>query len=547
LLRQLVLLFAVAGALTPRPATALDPPPNLLLVVLDDVGIDELHAMQTDPAAAPTPNLDQLAADGIRFPNTWSNPVCSPTRATLMTGRYGFRTGIGSNVDVGDAVGLDANRDLTLPAALAPTYESAAFGKWHLAGEGTSISPLTHPNESGFDHFVGARENISDYYAWTRIENGVESQSSIYQTTELANAAIAQIAQMPEPWFVYLAFGAPHAPYHVPPSGLYSTPLSGPPENSARAHYDAALEAVDFELGRILASIPTSERARTTIIVIGDNGPPAAIRPSDAGRVKGSVYEGGIRVPLIVSSSRIPADQRGSISSALVASVDIYPTLVELSGSLANGVDGVSLVPYLDDPRLPSLRETLYSERFRRNGFSPPIIAKRAIRGTRFKLVSERCDDLNLFDLANDPSETAPLTPPFAPNALAAYHSLRAERNALTGCECTFDADGDGICDHLDNCLGLANSSQVDTDGDGNGNGCDADFDNSGSVGIADLSRMRTSFGSSPGDPEYDPALDLAGGPSITVVDLVRLVKGFGRAPGPSAHLCAGTPGCAQN
>jgi arylsulfatase A-like enzyme len=544
---RLALLSWLSTSTAVTPALASEPLPNFLVVVLDDVGIDELHAMGTNPAAAPTPTLDQLAANGIRFTEVWSNPVCSPTRATLITGRYGFRTGIGMNVDAGDAFGIEANAELTLPEALSPTYETAAFGKWHLAGEANSTSPPAHPNEVGFAHFVGTRSNIADYRNWERIEDGTASLSTTYQTTELADAVIAHIGQMQEPWLVYLAFNAPHTPLHVPPAGLFGTPVSGAPEDSPRAHYDAALEAVDHELGRVLGSIAPSVAARTTVIAIGDNGPPAVVRPGDEGRVKGSLYEGGIRVPLIVSGPRIPAAARGTTSQALVASVDVFATLLELAERPASGIDGVSLVPYFTDPQQPSLRSTAYSERFFPNGPGERIQATRAIRNARFKLIAKLCNDREFFDLASDPAEASPLAAPFSADALVAYHELRSAREALAGCYCSADADGDGVCDFRDNCLGSANSSQVDTDGDGNGNRCDADFDNSGTVGVVDLARMRAAFGSAPGRALYDPALDLAGGPAVTIADLRRLVAGFGKPPGPSSLLCAGTPGCAPD
>ncbi len=536
-----LVLLPLLGA---APSAAQTPPQNLLLIVLDDLGQEQVAAFGLAPGAAPTPALDRLAAQGVRFAQAWANPVCSPTRATLLTGRYGFRTGIGRNVRPSD-LGLAAE-DLTLPELLSPRYESAAVGKWHLAGEPNAAPHLDHPRESGFDHYAGALRNLADYFDWEKTEDGISSRSSRYQTSDLADEAIEQLGRMREPWLLYLAFNAPHAPYHAPPPELFGEALPGPPDAHPREHYRAALQALDRELGRVLSALSEDVAARTTIAVIGDNGSPpeVAAPPFGPAHAKNTLFEGGIRVPLIVASPRTPIGLRGASSDALVNSVDVFATLAELAGAPAGSIDGVSLVPYLDDPGRASLRGSAFAEKFAPNGFGPHSFAHRALRNDRYKLIREGCADRLFFDLRADPFEQSPLAAPFGPEQLSAYRELRGELGALVACPCESDADGDAVCDGSDNCVEFANPSQVDSDADGFGNACDADFDNSGRVSLSDYRRLRAAFPSGPGDPGYDPALDLTDGEPIGVGDLVRVLQLFDRPPGPSGLLCGGTPGC---
>ena len=160
-------------------------PPNMLVIVADDVGVDMIGAYGESSAAPCTPNLDALAADGLLFRNAWACPVCSPTRAALLTGRWGFRTGIGSVV-------TNTEPGLTLAERTTPEvltrYSSACIGKWHLAGNLGN----THPNQSGFDHFSGfLRGAVNDYFSWPKVVDGQSSTSNVYTTSAFTDDAIA--------------------------------------------------------------------------------------------------------------------------------------------------------------------------------------------------------------------------------------------------------------------------------------------------------------------------------------------------------------------
>src|SRR5262249_8508719 len=192
--------------------------PNLLIVVGDDMGLDTLRSFGT-PTAPPTPTLDAVAAAGMRFTNFIANPACSPTRASLLTGRYGIRNGVTTTLG-GNDPGLDTG-ETTFAAALAATpYSRALVGKWHL---GLPAGAMT-PNTFGFQHFAGILDaGVPDYYNWVEVVDGVATPVSRYATTQLVDDALAWIGAQSGPWMLELAFNAPHQPFQAPPRNLYST------------------------------------------------------------------------------------------------------------------------------------------------------------------------------------------------------------------------------------------------------------------------------------------------------------------------------------
>ncbi|MEE8468333.1 MAG: sulfatase-like hydrolase/transferase, partial [Planctomycetota bacterium] len=291
---------------------------NVLLVVLDDVGLDRVAAYGAldDPPATPT--LDRLIREGIRFDRCWSNPFCSATRATLITGRYGFRTGIGAALRDGDA-GLGAE-EWTLPrvlrAATDGTTYTAAIGKWHLgAGDGD----LEHPRRSGFEHYAGCLNNLRSqspraYYQWTKVVDGEPRKVEGYLTTDTTDDALRAIEAAGErPWFVYLAYHAAHNPLHEPPAGLFERELEGTAFTHPAEFHKAMVEALDHELGRLLREMDPEVLARTTLLVVGDNGTQGVANepPWDRQRGKGTLFEGGIHVPLIVAGAGVGERARG--------------------------------------------------------------------------------------------------------------------------------------------------------------------------------------------------------------------------------------------
>jgi arylsulfatase B len=334
---------------------------NVLLVVLDDVGVDRLGVYAPPGEAVRTPALDGLARQGVLFRNAFNQPVCTPGRATLLTGRRALHTGVGNNVHVrGRNTGLPRS-EVTLPEALAEApggpYTSTAIGKWHLSAldEGV-VDPRVH----GFDHFDGLAGNArytalpagqTDYFRWERIHDGEVSIEEGYLTTAQADAAIEAVRTLPEPWFVYLAFNAVHEPYHVPPAHLWSD--AEPVHEAGMA--DAMLEALDHELARVLAEVGDD----TWVFVTSDNGTSReAVRPPFRPRwAKGSLYSGGTQVPLLVSGPGVEPGVRDD----LVHATDVFASVLDVAGlapsTLGLAVDGTSLVPLLTGQR-PSLGRT---------------------------------------------------------------------------------------------------------------------------------------------------------------------------------------------
>lgn len=367
-------------------------PPNVLIVVLDDVGIDQVSAYGF-PGAAPTPVIDSLAERGLRFDAAWAMPTCTPTRAALLTGRMPHRNRLGAvlfaNKDTGE-LPLD---EVTIPEALgaAPTpYASAAVGKWHLSGP-LSPSGARHPQLQGFAWFAGTLNNIrdgQDYALFNRVGfDGNLVDEERFSTVAIVDDAILALNRLPEPWFLYVAFHAAHKPLTVPPAELLrGFPVD--PENP-RSVYDANVVAADHELARLLDALgPALDR--TLVVVVADNGTPRDVSEDDDLRgAKGTLHEGGIRVPLVMAGPPVAA--RGT-TDALVHVVDLYPTLLALAGAPVGGreLDGVALRPVLADPAA-DVRELLYTE-FRHPPTPPWREVHRTVRDEGLKLIDDDGD-----------------------------------------------------------------------------------------------------------------------------------------------------------
>jgi arylsulfatase A-like enzyme len=276
----------------------------------------------------------------------------------------------------------------------------------------------------------------TSYYSWPLVVNGVQTTETTYATQYTVDAAVQWVATAAEPWFCYVPLHTPHAPFHVPPAGTYSEDLTGlNPTVDVRQHYKAMVESMDAALGDLLAGLG-DDLDRTTVIFVGDNGTPkeAAAGPFPGPLSKGTVYEGGVRVPLVVTGPLVR--EPGREVTALVNVVDLFPTLLQIAdvdaGPLAAAgtkFDGVSLLPYLVDPAAPAQRSWIYTERFRANGAAPATMtwAVRAIRDTRYKLVEQLTGD-ELYDLALDPFEQNDLlSSSLTPAASAAYAALSSE------------------------------------------------------------------------------------------------------------------------
>ena len=394
------LALALLAPQLPSPRVEVPQKPNIVLVLADDLGVDLIAAYGEGPSPACTPTIDALTAEGQLYRNAWTNPTCSATRAELMTGRYGFRTGIGRP---GSTAVLDLG-EITLPEMMSG-YDNAAVGKWHLAG-----GDETHPNNSGFARFAGSLgSGVSDYFDWEKTEDGSQYQTTTYTTTDTTNEAINSVLSMQEPWFLYVAYNAPHAPYHNPPADLCtcSTGFCAASRGGKFRRGRAALEAMDTELARLLAVVENVD-PDALIVFVGDNGTAGGLSepPFDGSRAKGTVYEGGINVPLIIKGPEVVPGE----VEALVCTTDLFATFADLAGAPSQAEDSVSMVPYLQGSSAP-IREYVYAEYFSPNGPGPYTVHNRAVRRDRYKLIRREGQPDELYDLLNDPFELTDLFP----------------------------------------------------------------------------------------------------------------------------------------
>ena len=469
--------FPPAGSQEAGPAT----PPNVLVLLLDDLGLEVLAAYDRENLYPPgvservpnvypkTPNIERLAREGVRFTQARVPPTCSPTRATVLSGRYPFRHGIGAIIRRADTspryeqaetiefgVG-EANREWTLAhLARAAGQRSFAAGKWHLALLNKHVALGGGPGY-GWDH-VRAIGGFDDYWAiwgnlpgypkpdkWTGPdgmiyrpgyynfvagENGVVANvAGEYVTSQQATQVLEFVdAHADGGWLIYCPFNAVHSPFQLPPDELVATEWylergreemtaireMADHQRSTWPFYGAMVEALDHEIGRILDGL--EERGvldRTVVFLLGDNGAPEVVMRHaiereglDLGplvpelvkrggeRFKHTVWEPGVRVPLIVRGPAVGSPGRDS--DVLVDAPDLFETIRELLGVTRadagipadHRVDGVSFLPVLRSPEAESdhLRRFSFVEHFEPNGNPESIVFEKGGMSSEYML-----------------------------------------------------------------------------------------------------------------------------------------------------------------
>ena len=404
-MRLFALCFTTCLLIFPQFANAQRP--NILLVIADDLGADSLNLFNgTD--GTPTPTLTALSNDGVRFTNCWGSPSCSPARAQILTGRYAFRTGVGS---VGAVP--DQDEGTIAQAMKAGGYATGCFGKWHLSNN--SNGGDDNPNIMGFDDYRGPiGGGVQDYFSWEKVENGTvvngrNNPNTNYVTSETRSDAVDFInAQGDNPWFCWVAFNAPHSPLHLPPDGLHSENPAAIAGNQ-RAQFLAMVEAMDIELGNILGGIESNAaRENTVVIFVGDNGTPRGVAPGVVRGSKGTLFEGGVHIPCLISGPDVV--NPGRTHDALVSLPDLFKTILDIAdleeSVIPNGAatDSLSFEPYLTDASLESFHDCQYSERFPREGDQLTGNDGVTIRIGNFKLL--RFDNGDPDILADLPEES---------------------------------------------------------------------------------------------------------------------------------------------
>ncbi len=375
--------------------------PNILLVIADDVGIEAFPGYNIGAVKPNMPHLEALAKDGVTFDNFWSYPICSPTRATILSGKYGYNSGV---LDVGDFGTIKADEKTLhqhIDDITGNAYSHSIIGKWHL-----STREPNRPTQMGIGYYAGLLTGaVQDYNSWQFTENGQTTTSTEYVTSKFTDLAIDWINNQDKPWFCWLAYTAPHTPFHLPPDSMHAQGNLPSDQASIDAnplpYYMAMIESVDHELGRIMDNIPSDELDNTIIIFIGDNGSPGQVvqAPFVSNKAKGTLYQGGINTPLIVSGVGI--DGASSREAALVGSVDLFATIGELLGSNATQYeDSYSFAGLLDNSRSDQ-RAFNYSEVHN----DAPNRSGYTIRNSTYKLIEFDGGNRRFYNLNEDPYE----------------------------------------------------------------------------------------------------------------------------------------------
>jgi len=361
--------------------------PNILLILTDDQGWGDIRSHGND--IIDTPVMDSLAASGARFDRFFVSPVCAPTRASLLTGRYHPRTGVH-----GVTRGYETMRsnEVTLAQVFKNAgYATGCFGKWH-----NGAHYPYHPNGKGFDEFLGFCAGHWNNYFDTNLErNGQQIKVKGYITNVLTNAALKFMEDNQDaPFFCYVPYNCPHGPFQVPDKYFDKYKAMGLDDKLACIY--GMCDNIDDNMRRLLEKLDELNLKDDTIVIfITDNGPNSDRYNGDMRGRKGSVHEGGMRVPCFISwPGHI---ESGTVIEQISAHVDILPTLVELAGVPMIDtlpLDGTSLVPLLQNEAGDWPDRTLFQLWGNRG----------TARTQQYRLVDER-NRIELYDMTADPGE----------------------------------------------------------------------------------------------------------------------------------------------
>ena len=407
-MKQSLIAAALAMALG---QTTSPPRPNVILIVADDLGYGDLGSYGAPDIK--TPNLDTLAHDGVRLTDYYANaPVCTPTRAALITGRYQQRVLLERPLDTNAGVGLEQGLPVTgrsLPQLLKNAgYATALVGKWHLG-----FKPEYHPNRHGFDYFWGYLAGYIDWYTHVRGDGEPDLWENDHAVTldgyfehEVTNRAVRFITDHGrDPFFLEVAYGWPHWPFQSPhhPSVAVRRNNSmfqqaADPDPPSRKDYVDIVEDADEGVGRILDAIDRRQLAQNTLVIfISDNGGEWLSRNAPYFHRKDTLWEGGIRVPAIL---RWPGVLPPAATSNQVAmTMDLTATILKAAGAdIRNAkLEGIDLLPLLAG-RTVRVERTLFWRVAMKDR------QQRAVRRGNWKLLLDGGLQM-LFDVAQDPGE----------------------------------------------------------------------------------------------------------------------------------------------
>ncbi len=397
-----LLLFLALLTSCSKDKTTEDPDtsdsPNILFIIADDMGKDATPGFSEGSIKPTTPNLDKIRNEGLVFNNFWANPTCSPTRASIITGKYGYRTEVKWAND--ELSPTEKILQKYINEETNNTYATSIVGKWHLSGETPNVNPETF----GLDYYAGlTRGAVQNYYQWQLTEGDSARLQTEYISNVLTDLSIDWIGSQTKPWFLWLAYNAPHTPFHVPPAEMhaqgnlpsYTDGLDPMP------YYMAAIEAMDFQIGKLLEGIAADELDNTIIIFIGDNGTPnqVAQSPYASNKAKGSLYQGGINVPMFISGAGV---NRSGEDNSLICSTDLFSTIAELAGVDVSEIhDSKSFKTLLNNEA--EHRAFQYTEK------DDGMDDLWTISNGEYKLIITSTGQEEMYDLKNDPYENSNL------------------------------------------------------------------------------------------------------------------------------------------
>lgn len=396
-----------------RAAAGEDARPNILVILVDDLGYGDLGGFGA--ADLRTPNIDRIFTEGMRFTNGYANcPVCSPTRAALLSGRYQEMVGVPGVIRThpNNSWGHLTRESVLMSEMLKSAgYKTALVGKWHLGLE----SPNT-PNERGFEHFHGfLGDMMDDYYNHRRHGinymrlNGEEIDPAGHATDLFSGWACDYLRQADreKPFFLYLAYNAPHTPIQPPRRWVEAYKRRNPFMDEARAKLAALIEHMDDGIGRVLDTLDQTGLADNTLVIFAsDNGGQLNVGANNGPYRdgKGTLYEGGIRVPM---GARWPGAIRpGSETGRIALSMDIMPTALEAAKvPVRHEIDGVSFMNVLRGEEAEEPVRDLFFGRMEGGAFQGGRVE--AIRRGPWKLLRPMPGEpYELYNLDEDPFET---------------------------------------------------------------------------------------------------------------------------------------------
>ncbi len=393
--------------------------PNILVILVDDLGFGDLNCYGANDLH--TPHIDQLRHSGMKFTNAYANcPVCSPTRAALLSGRYQEFVGVPGVIRThyNNSWGHLTSDSKLLPEFLKPAgYHTAIIGKWHLG-----LQSPNKPNERGFDFFHGfLGDMMDDYYTHLRHgENYMRHNEEVIEPEGHATDLFSQWAcdylqkaneaNEDQPFFLYLSYNAPHTPVQPPKDWLEQYKKRNPLADNKRAELAAFIEHLDHGIGTVMQTLQkTGLDENTLVIFASDNGGLLRVDAYNGPyrNGKGTVYEGGIRVPMCAAwKNKI---QPGTTTNTIALSMDIMPTVLEAAGvKIEHQIEGKSFLHTLLHQEEKEETRDLFWGRKEGGNFNGERID--AIRRGEWKLLRPMPDEaLELYNLKSDPYETTNL------------------------------------------------------------------------------------------------------------------------------------------